>query len=383
MSAELAVFGGAPLFASPRPVGQLAAPLPETFLASLRELLESQSRDVVPRLEARLRDYHGVPHCIAFTNAGLAIIVLMKLLARGRRGETIMPAFSYRGLPHFAQWAGQTPRFCDVTGPTHGLDPELVRAAISAETTSILAVNNFNGPCQIDALLAIASDAKIPMFFDSVYGIGSTYRGTPLGGFGEAEVFSLHATKLLNGFEGGYVTTRSADLAAELRALNESAFDNRLNDVHAAMALLCLDDLPEVVERNRLRYATYARMCAGLEGFELLEYVDAESETHNYEMALVEVKEPWPLTRYEMVKILRAENVLITSYYNPPLHRSPHAPSNAPIPSLPAAEEFAKRFLQLPVGELMSIDDINRLGVYMRCLERDGASIARRLRSAV
>ena len=294
-----------------------------------------------------------------------------------------MPSFSYRGLPHFAQWAAQMPAFCDVEETTHGLDPRTLETRLDERTTAILAVSNFNSACSIDELCDLARRNGIPIFFDSVYAAGATYRGTPLGSFGCAEVFSLHATKLLNGFEGGYVTTDDDDLAAWLRRLRDGDGVNvRLNDVHAAMALASLDELATVIARNRERYRKYQSVCERLPGFALLPYRNEESERYNYQMAVVEVTDPWPFTRDETVKLLRAEGVAITAYYSPPLHRSAHAPAGSAVPDLPVSERLAERFMQLPVGELVSLEDIETLGAYLETVASQGASVAQRLRTS-
>jgi dTDP-4-amino-4,6-dideoxyglucose len=381
---ELGVFGGRPLFESPRSVGQLAMPDQRAFLATLRQTFErgklSDNRPLVATLENRLREFHCVRNCVAVANAGLGITMLMRIFAGGRRGEVVMPAFSYRGLPHFAQWAGQTPHFADVEFDTHGLDP--AGLGVNGRTTAVLAVNNFNAPCHIDGILEMTSAYGIPVFFDSVYGLASTYHGKPLGANGDAEVFSMHATKLLNGFEGGYITTNNDDLAAHLREMRSTGFNASLSEVHAAMALHCLDDLDEVIQRNEARYRAYERLIGGIDCISILSYHNERQERHNFEMVVVEVGDQWPLTRDETVRVLRAENIAIVAYYSPPLHRSSHCPDGVVAPSLPVSEDLARRFLQLPVGELTTMEDIERIGAFLVALRERGASIAKRLREA-
>ena len=109
---DLAIFGGPPLFSEVRPIGQLAVPAQEAFLDRVKQAYDARrlSNDgpQVRELEERLAEFHGVRHCIALANAGLGLMMLMQILAQGRSGQVIMPAFTFRGLPHFARWAGQT-----------------------------------------------------------------------------------------------------------------------------------------------------------------------------------------------------------------------------------------------------------------------------------
>lgn len=384
MNGQPALFGGRPLFSSPRPVGQLAAPPIESYLRLLRQAYDSRALRTGPiaaSLERELAAFHGVRHCLVFVNAGFALTMLMRHYAAGRHGNVIMPAFTFRGLPHFARWAGQVPRFCDVEPNTHGLDPKSAAAAIDEDTVAILAVNNVHSASDIDALCALAGERRLPILFDSVYALGATYGGHVLGRFGNAEVYSMHATKLLNGFEGGYVTTDDDALYSALRRYRDGGRVNaNLNEMHAAMATLCLQELPKVIASNAQRYRRYRSALASVPGLKLLEYRNEDIERYNYEMALLEITGEWPLTRDETIKLLRAEGAIISTYYSPPLHRLPQAPAGVPVPELPVTENLAARFLQLPVGELMSLDDIDALAAYLKRLSRNGDEVALRLR---
>ncbi len=394
---ELAILGGAPLFDSPRSIGQLYSTDVEAYLVTLKEAFDARhltnDGPIVRRLERKLARFHGTAHCISLANAGLGITMLMQLFANGKQGEVIMPAFSYRGLPHFAQWAGQLPCFCDVDPLTHFLDPKSVESSINERTTSILGVCNFNDPGDIDGLTRIARRHNLPVFLDSVYAVGSTYKNRNLGPFTDAEVYSLHATKLLNGFEGGYITTDDDALAQKLIwqrnfALSglkpyientESLFglNAKLNEMHAAMALLSIDNIETIIDCNFSRFYAYRYGLKDINGLYLLPY--KKDEQVNYQMAVVEVSAEWPLTRNQMVSLLRAEGCSISAYYSPALHRSEHCPPGLEVPDLPVTEELAEKYFQLPVGELTSTEDIEKICQLLSCIEDWGSEISVRL----
>jgi dTDP-4-amino-4,6-dideoxyglucose len=383
---DLAVFGGRPLFTEPKPIGQLHTPDVEAFLRLIRPVVESgqfSAGHLVAQLEQRLAAFHGVHHVVAVTNAAFALTMLLQHFDRGRGGDAILPAFSYRGLPHFARIAGLKPRFCDVSEATHALDPAAVRRALRAETSVILAVCNYNTAGDVDGLCAVADAAGVPILFDSVYALGASYRGQRLGSFGTAEVYSLHATKLLNGFEGGYVTTNDSDLAESLRAQREGRATGSvlpmgatLSEPHAAMALLSLEAFDDIVAGNRRRHLAYEAMCRNLPGLRLLP-VDASS---NCSLAVAEVSAAWPLTRDETVAVLRAEGAGISAYYSPSLHRSEHCPPGYAVEPLPVSEALSKRYLQLPVGDLVAPADVERIHELLAFVARHGDVIAARLR---
>lgn len=381
---ELAIFGGTPLFDSIKPVGHLAVPPLDAYLERLRPIFHehrlSGNGPVVAELERRLAEYHGVSHCIAVANACVGLVMVLRQLVGGKRGNAIVPAFSYSGIPHIVQWAGQMPKFCDVERRRHGLDPVAVDRAIDEDTTVILAVANVHGTCEIDALQEIASRRKVPIVFDSVSALGASFGGKMLGSFGRAEVFSLHATKMLNGFEGGYITTNDDALAQVLRDQRNSGVVNaRLNEMHAALALLCVDQLDDVIGRNEARYRAYERELASVEGLELLRYVDEAREHYTYQMAFVAVTDRWPLTREDTVKVLRAERAFAMPYYSPALHHSSHCPIGVAVPELPVAEELARLFMYLPGGEHTTIDDVASCGELLRFVHEHGDEIRRRL----
>jgi dTDP-4-amino-4,6-dideoxyglucose len=384
---DLAVFGGVPLFSEIKPVGQLASPEPDRFLEEVRAIFDRReltgNGPVVKTLEARLAALHGTAYCITVANACLGLVMMLRLVTRGRTGNVIVPAFSYSGIPHVVQWAGHMPKFCDVEELRHGLDPRSVRAAIDEKTVAILAVCNVNSACEISSLASIAKEKQLPIIFDSVSALGATYGGRMLGSFGDAEVFSLHATKMLNGFEGGYVTTNDGKLAEELIALRDGPRVNAsLNEIHAALALLSLDMLDEIVERNRKRYEAYASVCARIAGLDLVPYVHAERERYTYQMAFAHVHEPWPLTREATIRVLRAENAFAMPYYSPPLHRSSHCPPGMIVPPMPVSESLAQRFMYLPVGEHTTIADVEALGELLEWISGRGDELRVRLRDS-
>lgn len=390
MSRRLALLGGTPLFDRPRPIGQFAAP-PLGEVVELLSATRGRRFELVERLERVLAIQHAVDYCVAVCSAGHGMTLLMRLLGGSSGGDVIMPAFTFRGLPHFARAAGFAPRFCDVSEQTHALDARAMESAITENTKVVLAVCNFNDPGDVAALEDAATAASTPIIFDSVYATGSRYRGRPLGSNGAAEVFSLHATKLINGFEGGYITTNDGDLAARLRNVRDrdgAEFESRpsepyidcsLHPYHAATALQSIAHLQEVVDRNRARYEAYLRVCGSLQGIAVLPYPSGPDESPHYELTVLEVGSQWPLSRDETLRVLRAEGAVISAYYSPALHQPPYYTGTESY-VLPATENLARRFSQLPGGELMSIADIEAIGDVLATIASDPEPVVARLR---
>lgn len=395
---DLAHMGGKPLFERPRPIGQLDMPPIEGFLKYVREIHGSKrftnNGPFAKELELRLAEIHGTRYCVTVANATVGASMILRCLALGKQGNVIMPAFTYPGLPHIARWAGQSPSFSDVDPETHTLSVEAVDSVINEQTTAILAVCNTNYPGDMDGLEALAKKRKIPICFDSVNSFGASYKGKPIGGFGEAEVFSLHATKLLNGFEGGYITTNNEELAHTLsvqrnfgfraptdKSVNPFAlgFNAKLNEFSAAMALCCLDPLAKLIAENKERYDAYCDFFKDVPGISFLPYKNAESEKYNYLMAIAEPGKSWPISRDNTVKLIRAENLLARAYYCPPLHQTSHCPKGLKVPPLPITENLAKRFIQMPVGSLVSISNIKSIAEFFKFMADNSKEINKHL----
>lgn len=388
---DLALFGGAPLFARPRSTSNLVRPDFETFMRYSEAMLAAgqytNNGPLVRELERRLAAFHETRHCVSFCNGFWALVLAMRELALPGRDEVVMPSLTYRRLADVASWAGLVPRFCEVEPDTLALSPRTLEPEIGERTALIVAVHPIVNCCDAHALSAFATERRLPILFDSVESVYETTGGRKTGGFGNAEVFSLHASKLINGFEGGYLTTGDADLAGRLalaRGFGFSGQDNvvmhgtnaKLNEMHAAMALASLDDLEDQVHRNRARYLAYRDGLATLPGLRLLSF--DEKERSSYKNIVVETTEAWRLSRDLTIRLLNAEGILARAYYDPPLHLRPAAYPTVAGP-LPVSEALARRFVSMPCGHHVSGEDIGDIVGLLAFLDAHAAAIAARL----
>src|SRR4030095_7100920 len=147
-----------------------------------------------------------------------------------------------------------TPVFCDVDPETHNLDPGRVEELITPRTTGIIGVHLWGRPCDVDGLAEVARRHNLALLFDAAHAFACTSGGRMIGSFGDAEVFSFHATKFFNTFEGGAITTNDDELASRMRLMKNFGFagyDNviyigtngKMSEVCAAMGLTSLENL--------------------------------------------------------------------------------------------------------------------------------------------
>ncbi|MBI5431138.1 MAG: aminotransferase class I/II-fold pyridoxal phosphate-dependent enzyme [Nitrosomonadales bacterium] len=380
------------MFPAPKPTSNLVRPDFDKFLDYSRVFFEhhqyTNDGALVKQLEQRLAAFHQTEFCVAFCSGFWALALAISALARPGRSEIVMPSFTYRRMADIAAWTRLKPHFCDVEESTLANSAATVRPCINDNTALILGVHPIVNFCDIDGLVDLAKERDIPLLFDSVESVYESYAGRKIGCFGAGEIFSLGASKLVNGFEGGYLTTNDAQLAEHLALIRGFGFngpDNvavpgglnaKLNEIHAAMALAGLDDLEDQVVRNRERYLTYQRLLAPLKGIRLLEF--DESHRPGYKNIVIEVLDDWPLSRDDTVSLLNAEMILARAYYTPPLHRKRMAYPHVPV-ALPVTDRLAERYILPPCGHLVSNEDIARIVVFLGFISANAAAIKVRL----
>jgi dTDP-4-amino-4,6-dideoxygalactose transaminase len=388
---ELAIFGGPRVFSGPKPTSNLARPDFSQFLEYSRLFFDRHQYTngvVVKRLEQRLAAFHGTEFCIAFCSGFWALALAIKALARPGKTEIVIPSFTYRRMADVVAWVRLKPHFCDVEEETLANSAATVRPCINENTSLIVGVHPIVDLCDIEGLVDLAKDKNVPLIFDSVESVYESFEGRRIGCFGAAEIVSLGASKLLNGFEGGYVTTNDAQLAQQLVMMRDfgceqsdsgllsGGLNARLSEVHASMALAALDGLEQQIVRNRERYLTYQRQLAGVNGMRLLEF--DESHRPGYKNIVVEVLADWPLSRDDTVRILNAEMILARAYYTPPLHRKqmeyPHVAAE-----LPTTDRLAERYILFPCGHLVSSADIAQIVDLLKFISANSSRIAARL----
>ena len=392
---ELAIFGDLPAFAEKLHVGRPNIGNRERLLARINDLLDrrwlTNDGPYVQQLERELADFLGVKHCIAMCNATVALEITIR--AAGLSGEVIIPSFTFIATAHALQWQKITPVFCDIDPRDHMIDPRRVEELITPRTSGIIGVHLWGQPCDTDALAEIANRHKLRLMFDAAHGLACSHNGRMLGSFGDAEVFSFHATKFFNTFEGGAVTTNDDELAARIRLMKNfgfSGYDNviyigingKMSELSAVMGLTGLESLDDFVSVNRRNYQQYQTEMASVPGVKMLSF--DEREQSNYQYIVLEIDESITgVSRDQLLKILWAENVIARRYFYPGCHRMEPYRSYFPQARLllPETEKLVKRVLVLPTGTAVGVEQIAAIGQVMRLVVSHGEKVSGRLSS--
>ncbi|MBE0670974.1 MAG: aminotransferase class I/II-fold pyridoxal phosphate-dependent enzyme [Anaerolineales bacterium] len=390
---ELAIFGAPSFFSENLYVGRPNIGNRESLLFRINDMLDrrwlTNNGPFVEELEKKLAAFLGVRHCIAMCNATVALEVTARAL--GLHGEVIIPSFTFVATAHALQWQAITPVFCDVDPLTHNIDPSKIENLITPRTTGILGVHVWGRVCDIDALRSIAQKHHLKLMFDAAHAFACSHHGQMIGGFGNAEVFSFHATKFFNSFEGGAVTTNDDTLAQKIREMRNFGFagldtvinvgtNGKMSEVSAAMALTSLESLDEFIAVNKKNYLEYQKGLLGIPGINMIAYDFAEK--NNFQYIVIEVDENVTnnINRDLLVKILHAENVLARRYFYPGCHQM--EPYRALYPqtdlSLFETEKLVLRVIQLPTGTNVGKQEIADICELIRFIVNNGREISKR-----
>ncbi len=372
---DLAIFGGSPTFNKELHVGRPNIGDRQRLLQRINDLLDrrwlSNNGPYVEEFERRVSELTGTKHCVATCNATVALEIAIR--AADLTGEVIVPSFTFIATAHALQWQGILPVFCDVNPETHNIDPHRVEQMITPRTTGIIGVHLWGRPCDVEALTGIANNYNLKLLFDAAHAFGCSHKGQMIGSYGSAEVFSFHATKVLNAFEGGAIVTDDDELAARARLMRNFGFadydevvsigiNGKMNEASAAMGLTSLESLEEFIANNHRNYKRYHQQLVDVPGVELIVY--NETEKCNYWYIVLEIDESVTLvSRDQLQQILWAENVLARRYFYPGCHRmEPYSSyfSKAGL-LLPNTEHLVRRVLSLPNGTAVGADEINHI----------------------
>mgnify|MGYP000042662639 CR=1 FL=1 len=369
MQKRLKKFGGLGLFSMPISTSNLYTPRKETVIRYLSRGLGGPGGEaaLLFELEQRLSDYHQAEHCVLFSTGFWALVAAIKLRALSGKTQVIIPSFTYRRLADVVYWAGLIPVFVDIDAGDLAVSPRAVAQNIGDETALILAVHPLVNCCDVTAIMEVSRSSGVPVVFDAVESAHETYAGRRVGSFGGGEVFSMHASKLVNGLEGGYVCTNEAAFASALERYKTGASVafagttrrglNGLPHVgHAAFALAGLDELAGNVSHNQSIYNCYRKHLSDKAGIRLLEF--DEKEQTSYKNIVIEVRENFPVTRDALLASMNLESILARKYYYPPLHKKRFS-YPAIIRDMTQTEFAESRYLNLPCGSRVTEQDVH------------------------
>ena len=320
-------------------------------------------------LEAELKRFLGCEELALFTNGHLALENVIE--AFGLHGEIITTPFTFASTTHAIVRCGCTPVFCDIDPVTYTLNPDKLEALISEKTVAILPVHVYGNLCDVDRIGAIAQKHGLPVIYDAAHSFGVFRNGVSSACFGDAAMFSFHATKVFNTVEGGAVCCHSGEVRQRLCDLKNFGIHDeenvpyvggnaKMNEFCAAMGLCNLRHLEEEIEKRRLVTERYNANLSGVAGLQL--NARQEGVKPNYAYYPV-VFDGFRLTRDEVFDRLKAEGIVPRKYFYPLTSafacyrgRPGFNPAETPV-----AERVAANVLTLPMYADLPLETVDRI----------------------
>ena len=391
-AADFALLGARPRFTEPRHVGRPNIGDRRELLRRIDGILDrrwlTNNGPLVEEFEQAVATIAGVRNCVATCNATVALEIAIQ--AAGLHGEVITTPFTFIATAHALKWRGITPVFCDIDPSSYNIDPTQIERLITPRTTGILGVHVWGRACDVDALSEIADRRGLSLLFDAAHAFGSELGGRMIGSFGRAEVFSFHATKFVNAFEGGAIVTDDDEFAEQARLARNFGFtdydqvrtlgtNGKMSEVAAAMGLTSLESRDRFIDANHRNFAAYRDALDGVPGVSLMPYDPDDATARQY--VVIEVDDDAALRRDDLQAVLWTENVLARRYFYPGCHRlEPYrAAQEASGRILPQTDRVAARVLTLPTGTGITPEEAVTIAGIIRGAMSHGPALRRAL----
>lgn len=311
-------------------------------------------------LEMQLKDYLAVDHLLFVTNGTVALQLAIKALEL--KGEIITTPFSFVATTSSIVWEGCTPIFVDIDEKTLNIDPEKIEAAITANTSAILATHVYGNPCDIDKIEAIAKKYNLKVIYDGAHAFSVKYKGRSVFEYGDISTCSLHATKLYHSTEGGLIITKDPNLLkkvalmrnfgiSDFNQFGELGINGKNSEFHAAMGLTNLKYIDSILEKRKKLTEQYNAGLKNLKGYFPTWNLDSEPNYAYYPIILENEQ-----LLLNVMEELRKNQIYTRRYFYPSLASAlPYLEAK----SLPITDDVSKRVLCLPLYYDLTIEDVN------------------------
>ena len=323
------------------------------------------------KLQAILEEYLGVPHVTLYTNGHLALENAIAALNLPKGGEVITSPFTFASTTHAIVRNGLVPVFCDINDKDYTIDVDKIESLITDQTVAIVPVHVYGNMCDVEAIQEIANKYGLKVIYDAAHAFAVKYKGISSACFGDASMFSFHATKVFNTIEGGAVCYKDD---AWVQLLNDQknfgihgpesvayvGGNAKMNEFQAAMGICNMRHLEDEIAKRKRIVERYREHLDGVEGIKLsIIQKDVES---NYAYFPV-VFDGYKYTRNEVFEKLAEEGINARKYFFP-LTNSFECYRNYPTAGTektPIAQHIALRVLTLPMYADLSLEDVDRI----------------------
>ncbi len=347
----------------------------EEYCAEIKELWDSHwltNHGAKHRqLEEDLRSFLDAPNVVLYTNGHLALEHAIRAMGFPAGSEVITTPFTFVSTTHAIVNNGLVPIFCDVNDQDYTIDVTKIESLITDKTVAIVPVHVYGNMCDVEAIDRIAKRYNLKVIYDAAHAFGVRYKGVSSANFGDASMFSFHATKVFNTIEGGAVCFADEDLRPVLsqtknfglcgaEACVRVGSNAKMNEFQAAMGICNLRHLHDEIAKRKAVVERYRERLSGVPGIKLCaEQSDVQS---NYAYFPV-VFDGYRYTRDEVFDNLASQDIIARKYFYP-LTNGFDCYCDTPtggVDKTPIADHLANRVLCLPLYADLALDDVDRI----------------------
>lgn len=320
-------------------------------------------------LARRLCDYLKVDHVSLFVNGHMALEMVLQ--AMDLDGEVITTPFTFASTTHAIVRNNLTPVFCDIDPDNYTMDVSKIESLITDRTCAIVPVHVYGGLCDVEAIDAIAKKYDLKVVYDAAHAFGTEYKGKGVGSFGDASMFSFHATKVFHTIEGGAVTTSDQHLMDRMYKLKDFGIKNeeivdgiganaKMNEFCAVMGLCNLNHIDEEIGKRKVIVERYRDNLEGLSGIKMLPIQKDVKPNYAYFPIIVE-EDKFGADRQVIIDKLKENDIYTRKYFYPLTNDMDCYKGVFNSDLTPVAKLIAQRAMTLPLSASLSIEDTDRI----------------------
>lgn len=356
-------------------VTRSSMPAYEEYCEEIRDLWDSRWLTNMgakhKQLQAQLEEYLHTPHVTLYTNGHLALENIIAAMNLPKGGEVITTPFTFVSTTHAITRNGLVPVFCDIDPEDYTMDASRLEALITERTAAVVPVHVYGNLCDVDAIGQIAQKHGLKVIYDAAHAFGVTKNGVNCANFGDASMFSFHATKVFNTIEGGAVCFHDDGLVQVLNDMKNFGIrgpeacayiggNAKMSEFQAAMGICNLRHFEGEVAKRKAVVEHYRKRLSGVPGIRLCG--EQPGVKHNYAYFPV-VFDGYQLTRDQVFEKLKEQNIIARKYFYPLTNDFAcyEGFATAGKEKTPVAAYIADRVLTLPLFADLAIEDVDRI----------------------